>query len=327
MDIFRLESTKEKLKEIYDRGLGQTDPYWNLGYPILTNVVCDLVQGLWFVIAPENVGKSQFQINLGYNVLRNNDNAFWMDFALDDNTYNRTGYLLACVGDLPISLIKRAGSAPEDQKDFRKQAFAKFIKDYGSRWSLFSDDGKTQWAFNIFDALDIHQLIGMARAQIGDDAKLFVTIDGFHDVRISSAGAEETVQQKHKSQVLKAAANKFNALICCTAQTRKDSRSRNLTSDIMKGEDTPVFDAMVVSHLYSDVNHNRNLADIWWEDDASPGLKLPVHELDILKNKGGPEKRVIFYNHLPMKCWDYEVDEDYQEVYREMVFKKIKKKN
>jgi hypothetical protein len=324
--IFDGDVTKKRFNKVFKKGLQQSEPYWNFGFPILTSVLGDLERGLWFVVAPENVGKSQFQINLGHNVLKYNERGYWLDFALDDNAGNRIGYLLACTGDMPISLVKRAGDAPEDQKLLRFEAFNTFLKAYKSRYCLFSEDGDDDLTCNIFDASVVYDLIGKAREDIGPDAKLFVTIDGFHDLMLSSAGAEETVQQKHKSQILKKAANQHNALICCTAQTRKDSRKRNITADIMKGEDTPAFDAMVISHLYSDVNHDRDLADIWWEDAQFPGVKLPVHELDILKNKGGSEKRVIFYNHLPMKCWDYEVDNDYQQVYREMIFKKLKKK-
>ena len=265
---------------------------------------------------------SQFLVNLGNNILKNNPTAYWLDLALDDYLDNRIGYLLACAGDLPISLVKRVGDAPDEQKQIRKKVFEQFLIKNGGRYQLLSDDGKTNLPVNIFDVNAVSSLIEQARSKIGASAKLFVSIDGFHDLRISSGGSEETVQQKNKSQVLKNAANKHNALIVMTAQTRKDSRSRNLTPDVLKGEDTPVYDAVVITHLYSDVNHNRNLADIWWEDDAHPGTKLPVHEVDILKNKVGNWKGVLFYTHIPSRCQDYEVNEEYQEIYREILLKK-----
>lgn len=326
MSLFSGDDTKKQLEGIYKAGLEKKEPYWNFGYPILSKCVCDLESGLWFVVAPENVGKSQFQVNLGYNVLKYNSDAYWLDFMLDNSATNRYSYLLACAGGLPISLITCAGDAPEEQKGFRKEVIGKFGKEYGDRYRLIAEDKDNDYDFNIFDVNVIAKLVGEARQGIGKDAKLFVTIDGFHDVIVSSAGSEETTQQKHKSQTLKKVCNKFNALICCTAHTRKDSRKRNLTADIMKGEDTPLFDSMVVSHLYSDYNYNREAADIWWDSTEEPGIKLPVHELDILKNKAGPDKKVIFYNHYPSRCCDYEVDEDFQDIYRQMIFKKIKKK-
>src|SRR5579872_1210854 len=105
MDLFSGETTDKQLASVFKRGLEKKAPYWNFGYPILTQCVCDLESGLFFIVAPENVGKSQFQVNLGYNVLRCNENTYWLDFMLDNNTANRISYLLACAGDLPIGLV------------------------------------------------------------------------------------------------------------------------------------------------------------------------------------------------------------------------------
>lgn len=324
--IFDAERTKAQLKVVRDQGLQQSEPYWDFGYPILSETLCDLKRGLWFLVAPENVGKSMFQINLGYNVLKSNEKGYWLDFSLDDSVEDRLGYLLACTGDLPISLIRRAGAAPEEQKQLREQAMVDYFKKYGNRYCLIGIEESKEGVDNdnIYDINHIVSRIELARQQLPEDAKLFVTVDGFHDLN-SNGYSEETSLQKYKSQRLKRCASETNSLIVLSAHTRKDSRRRSITADVMKGEDTPAFDSKVISHLYSDVNLNRESADVWWEDNEQPNKKLPVHELDILKNKGGPDKKVIFYNYLPAKCWDYEVSEEFQEVYREMVFRKIKK--
>ncbi|HYT43156.1 MAG TPA: hypothetical protein VEP90_12495, partial [Methylomirabilota bacterium] len=308
--IFDSERTKAQLKAVRDQGLQQSEPYWDFGYPILNETLCDSKRGLWFIVAPENVGKSMFQINLGYNVLKSNEKGYWLDFSLDDSVEDRLGYLLACTGDLPISLIRRAGDAPEDQKQLREQAIVTYFKKYGSRYCLMgvSDDEK----YNSDDIYDVNRVVDrirLARQQLNDvdiEAKLFVTIDSFHDLN-SPGHSEELSLQKYKSQLLKRCASETNSLILLSAHTRKDSRRRSITADVMKGEDTPAFDCKVISHLYSDVNLNRDTADIWWEDHEQPNKKLPIHELDILKNKWGSEKKVIFYNYMPSRCWDYEV--------------------
>jgi replicative DNA helicase len=325
--LFDAKRTKQQLLAVYKQGLLQSEPYWNFGYPVLNQVVCDLKRGLWFLIAPENVGKSMFMLNLGYNVLKHNEKGYWLDFSLDDSTEDRIGYLLARTGDMPISLVKRAGAAPQEEKEKRQQAFQAFNQNYGDRYcleALTDADVDQDEDLSFFTVERICRLIGEARKELGEDAKLFVTVDGFHD--LETAASDECERQKRKSQMLKKCSSKFNALVLLSAHTRKDSRRRNMTADIMKGEDTPAFDGKIISHLYSDVNLNRDLADVYWEDEAQPGMKLPVHELDILKNKGGHEKRVIFYHYLPSRCWDSEADADLQELYQGMIFKKAHQK-
>lgn len=321
-ELFSPKRTEKQLGTIYQKGLAQADPYWNFGYPILTHALADLERGLWLITSPENVGKSIFQVNLGYNVLTHSTDTFWLDFSIDDETRSRVGYLIARVGDIPISLVKRAGAAPDEEKEKRRLAFKDFNTKYGERYHLIavSDDGEDV----SFEVDNICNTIKAARQKIGPTPKLLVTIDGFHDMHITADS--ECDRQKKISQFVKRTANEANALIAVTAQTRKDSRKRNLTADIIKGEDTPVFDAKVITHLYSDVNFKRESADIWWESEEHPNIKLPVHELDILKNKAGGIKKVIFYNCYPDKAWDFEVSKDYQEVYQQIIFKKSKEK-
>lgn len=290
------------------------------------------VEGTHNFIGGEDIflHNSMWQLNLAYNVLQNNPDSYWLDFSLDDSVERRLGYLLARTGEIPISLIHRAGDASDEEKALRKAAFATFLKEYGERYHLEGisshvkkdAEGNEITPITRYSAELITRLVQQARKQVGEKAKLLVTVDGFHDVELDAPYQDENDRQKKKSAEFKRSASRDNALYVMTAHCRKDSRSRNQTADIMKGDDSVIYDAMVTTHLFSDVNLNRDNATVYWQMEENPNLMMPVLELDILKNKAGGWKGVIFYNYNPARCHAFEVDELQQDVYRSFIFGK-----
>src|SRR5207247_1435866 len=120
----------------------------------------------------------------GYNVLQHNEDAYWLDFSLDDSVEDRLAYLMARAGGLPIDLIVQAGNATTDEKLKRKSTFEKFHEKFATRYHLFgisdqSEDEEEET--NSFSAQWITKTVAQARQQVGPDAKLFVTVDSFHD--------------------------------------------------------------------------------------------------------------------------------------------------
>lgn len=323
--VFDREITNNQLEYLYSKGLQQAEPYWNFGWPLLQESLPELQSGLWFVIAPENVGKSQFMKNLGFGALLHEPDCYWLDFQLDDSVENSGSYLLARSGDIPISLVKRAGEASDADKDKRKQGFRSFLDTYGDRYRVMGVSAQQEDAEGTFrfSAEWIGRFINLARKQIGPEKKLLVTIDGFHDIDLEEKLDNENSSQKRKSQILKRDSAKANALIIMSAHCRKDSRRRGMTSDILKGDDAPLYDAMVISHLYSDVGFNRDGASVFWTDVEDPEQRMmPVLELDILKNKCGAYRGVRFYNFDPRRCLVWEADNDTQNLYRSYLYAK-----
>lgn len=316
------ERLRQQLMAVYQRGLTQSAPYWDFGWPLLTAAVPELRSGLFYVASPENVGKSMWLVNAGYQILQHNPDALWLDFSLDDSVDKRIGYLMARVGRLPISLVHRAALAEEILKKERQAAFRGFLKEFGARVHL---EGSSLTQLDPpepdvrYTAEYIGKAIEAARAA-NPAAKLLVTIDGFHDLALEARYQDENDRQRQKSQHLKRVAANEGALIMMSCHCRKESRRRGMSPDVIKGDDSLLYDAEVVAHLYSDVNLNRDNAVVFWFDAAQGDRRLPVHELDLLKNKAGAFKGVLFYNYLPERCWDVEVDPSTQEVYRAYIF-------
>jgi replicative DNA helicase len=325
VEVFDAAATRGQLKYVYERGLLQGDPYWNFGWPMLNDAVPELTAGTVFIIAPENVGKSMFMLNLGYGTLLADPNVFWLDFSLDDSVENRYGYLMARAGQMPIALVKRAGEASEEEVALRKQAFGDFNRLYAGRYRCIGVSAQQNDAESVFrySAEWIGRYITYARKQIGADKKLLVTIDGFHDIDLEERAEDDNSKQAAKSRILKRDAAKANALLVMSAHCRKDSRRRGMTSDILKGDDSALYDAAVICHLYSDVGFNRDGATVFWTDENDVEQRLmPVLELDVLKNKAGGFRGVRFYPFDPRRAFVWEADEGTQSLYRGYIYAK-----
>ena len=321
--VFDAAVTKAQLKYVYDRGLTQGEPYWNFGWPFLNESVPELVAGTVFIIAPENVGKSMFMKNLGFSAMHADGDVYWLDFTLDDSVENSYGYLMARAGELSISLVKRAAEASEEDVERRKTAFGSFQKKYGARYTCKGVSAQQDDAEGVFrySAEWIGRYINYARKQIGPDKKLLVTIDGFHDVDLEERAEDDNSKQAAKSRILKRDAAKANALVVMSAHCRKDSRRRGMTSDILKGDDSALYDAAVICHLYSDVGFNRDNATVFWTDpEDQEGRLMPVLELDVLKNKAGGFRGVRFYPFDPRRAFIWEADEETQSLYRGYIY-------
>jgi hypothetical protein len=322
--LFDRERLKQQLAAVFRRGLTRAEPYWNFGWPLLTRAIGDLQSGLFYIAAPENVGKSMWMLNAGYQILRHNPDALWIDLSLDDSVEKRIGYLMALVAQVPISVIHRAAEADLALKERRRQAFDRFLKEHGKRLHLLGSS-----AIDLdppepdvrYTAERVREIVESARAA-NPAAKLFVTIDGFHDLGLAARFQDENDRQRQKSQLLKSVAANEAALIMMSCHCRKDSRSRGLSPDVIKGDDTVLYDAEVVAHLYSDLNHNRENATLYWFEEKQPDVKRPIHELDLLKNKSGDFKGTLFYHYVPERCWDVEAHTDQQELYRASLFAK-----
>lgn len=320
MEMFDSDRLKSQLNYLYKSGLEQAEPHWNFGFPLLSAAFPTLKSGLWFLVANENVGKSMFMINVGLNVLENDPDAYWLDFSLDDNAEKRLANVIARYGDITINLVRQAGNASEESQAVRKSGFQNFIKNYSSRYHLVGVSSLQEDPIQSVEA--ITAVITEARDSLGPDKKLFVTIDGFHDILLEEYAEDTNAKLGKISSSLKTNANLTDSLHLISIHTPKNNRGRGLTGDALKGEGRIRYDAELITHLYSDVEANRGKADVYWLKEDEPGVLMPVHELDIIKNKAGDQKGVFFYRYWPAKCLDQEFEEEEQTLYRSYLFAK-----
>lgn len=321
-EIFSKSHIKFHLNKLYNHGLKQKEPYWNFGYPVFTSMFPSLRTGLMYLVAPENVGKSMLQINLGMGALLTDPNVYWLDFSLDDTLEDRKSYLLARFGGLPINLVKQTMNATDEELAIREAAFINFGENYSDRYRDFGISSLVQDEELRITAETVSDLVAEARAQIGPTAKLLVSIDSFHDLAICEKVYDDNEKLARKSSILKASSTVSDCLYILTAHSRKGSRGRDVTLDALKGTVDTGYDAKVALHIYSDVHANYGNASIFWTDLDNPLRKLPVHEVRIIKNKAGSARTILFFNYLPDNCVDFEVDEEQQKLYRECVFSK-----
>lgn len=307
------------LVDLYARGLEQSEPYWNFGWPRLTEAFPTLRSGLGLIFSSENVGKSMVVANWGLQALRHNADAYWLEFSLDDSRDYRLGYILAAYGGIPIDLVHLAGHRDEATRAQRTAAFSGFTRDFGQRYRLFAPSQDTHEPA-LTDVDWITAQVAQARAELGPDAKLFVTVDSFHDVEVNERFTDEARQQKLKAKRFKESAAASDAFYLMTAHQNKHNRGRGANSDLMKGEGSLKFQALIVMALYCEVADKRALADIYHTHPDCENDKLPVLELTVLKNKTGSFRDVLFYEAFQSQCQIEEASPENQDYYRDCIF-------
>jgi hypothetical protein len=318
--VFDPDLTRKQLLYLDQIGREQSKPYWNFGYDRLTEAVPTLRAGLFFIVAVQNTGKSAFLTNLGYNLLAHNPDCYWLDFTLDDSQEKRNSYLIARVGNLPINLIRIAGLATEEEKVKRKAAFVQFSKQYRRRYRAIGVSSNPDLEEEVDYSLRwILKKVADARAEIGEDMKLVVSVDSFYDVDVSGNAEDENRRLALKSAAFKRSAAENDCLYILSAHTRKDSNYRGATLDVLKGEGKIAFDANVAIHLYSDVGLYGENADICWYLDGDQQKKYPVIEGRLLKNKEGEQGRTLFFDYLPPHCYLSQPEQETEAAYMEMV--------
>ena len=330
-EVFSKEYAEKQLLAFHDSGFEQASHYWNFGYEQLTQAVPTLREGLFHIFAPENVGKSQAVLNIGYGALTNDEDVYWLDFSLDDGEEDRLSYLMARAGKITINLAKQAAEATPEEKQQRHEAIKEFYQTYGERYRLFSDSSRSDDDEDEPEGFQytiewITRIVGWARDEIGPEKKLLVTIDSFHDVGLQARHADEMDRLSQLSVAFKKSSKQSDCLYLFSTQTRKDSRKRNVTPDALLGCARILFDARVMVYAYSDVNLNQNKASVFWVDQDKPTELQPVLELHFKKNKAGSFKGVALLEHERDTATLREPDAGTRAYYQQCLYASDKKK-
>lgn len=227
--------------------------------------------------------------------------------------------------DKPIGYILNAGNLSNEQKIERKSLFLDFAKEWCYRYRPYASD-LDESGMPLYvprSVQEVTSIMRKAREELGPDALILCTIDGFHDLSYTGRSNDENERQRNKSILLKTTAHDTNILLLATAQARKGSRGHGVDADILKFDNSVLFDAVIVLTLYSDVAANKSNAEIYWERDKK---QLPVFEVTVQKNKVGSYRGSIFYYALTEHALVLECPDEDQDYYQQLVFPASAKK-
>ena len=288
------------------------------GYDCIDNAFGGgLYPGSIMIAGDSNLGKTALLSNLAWNVIKNNNDVYVMDFSLDDSMPDKLSRMVACSGQIVINAVK----TPLKYQNYplmimrRKKAIIELrnmtdkYRAYDSSFSTFVEDISKE----IVDKLiyfDSHKI----------NKKVVVFIDNFHDMDLKE---QPNLSSKDKFDTLaqwcQDFSTKYNITIICSAELKKLNGTRRPQLDDMRESVKIKYSAKAVLLVYNEVHYKGEGANIYYSVKNNP-YKQPIFEVHFAKNKYGTYKGRNFFEFYPDMAYLKESDPQAQKTYTSIVY-------
>lgn len=295
--------------------------FLDYGWPLLNEALLGLDHGVVLIASPPNQGKSALLLNTYSQVIEHNPDVFVLDFSLDDSFEDRVRNAIARMAKIPINWVKLPSGIPDEAKQARRDAYAKWHTTFAHQLQII-DETELEGKARNFSS--IKACVEEYRAKLPPFIKLFVAIDGFHNIVADGFRGDDNQIQKYLSAEIKNMAERNRCVVFATTHTPKGSMKRGLDQDAVLGAGRATYDAKAIGTIFSDYKVNRGNAEIFHDMvlPHSPGIttRLPVIELDITKNKAGSFSDVIFFKFVPEYAYVEEADDKWQVSWKKQLY-------
>jgi replicative DNA helicase len=259
-----------------------------------------LQPALYVLAGQPNIGKSMLALQLAWNVIQNNENAYVIYFAIDDPDVTILPRLMAIDQRIPINVAKIPAKYADNPILMEKR-----------------DKGLTalRRTVNRFKLLDkkfgysAEYMIQVARAhkakfeaisqETGEPPKqLAIFIDNLYDVRTEEKAKDPQLNLQIVSEKLDEFCETDLVPIFCTGELKKLNGVRRPILDDLKDTIELQYDASAVMLCYNEVQVKGERADVYHQILGKDG-KQPVLEVHVAKNKLGEHHGRMFYHMYP----------------------------
>lgn len=327
LDMSQLPNLSASMQEVKHLDEAAPERFIDYGSPLLNHATLGLDQGVMLIAAPPNVGKSTLLTNMYINVLDLNPGAIVLDFSLDDSRQDRIRNAVASLAKLPINYVKLPNSdgVTDDMRTARSTAYMMWGALAGSRLRIIDEtdfDNKGRFLSTITEVV---KRVADNAQKNAPGTKVVVVVDGFHNIHVDSGNRMDVNERlAYLSTQLKGLCADTNSIMLASAHTAKGNNRRRLDSDVIKGASDTGYDARIICHVFSDYKANRSMAKVYHDaclpHDPTAVKRLPVIELDVVKNKCSNFSDIIFFKHIPEYASIEEADPTYQNAWKSLVY-------
>lgn len=289
---FRLASPAEmesKIGQVYTKGLKQAQRFVDFGSELWNLATQGMEYGMFYLAGAPNMGKSAIITSKYLDILAANEDVDVLDFTLDETIGRRLHRVAANLARLRINDIAIAGSLDENAKFRRAEAF-NLLSSYAAKGRLV-----------ISESADVRLLveeIKQFRQRIDPERKLVVTLDGVHNVGVQGNFYNQLREQEEIGKRLEEASKENRAIIMASAHIVKSHGQRNFSYDDLKGTGYFTYGASIIGMVFCEVKVRRNAAQVFWMLDGR-NEKMPIIELNVVKNKESEFNGIIFHTFVP----------------------------
>jgi len=284
------------------------------GFKLLDEKLSGIQPGFAILAADSNTGKSSFLLTVIYNATIH-DNAYGLYFSLDDSSWDLIPRLVSASKKIPINSVRIPSQYIEfDNIIERRSEGIKEVYNAVRRFKIM-DMNQVRNIDEIEEEIEKHLEYCEA-----NNKKLFVGIDGFHDIQPTERFSDINQKYIHLSTRLNEIAEKLKVPIWCTGKLKKMSiaKARPDLNDIKYANEI-VYDAKLIMVLYNEVGKDGNNAGIYFTTNEKPG-KQPVLEVRFIKNKLSSYKKNLYYEFLTDYALFNEASENDVEFYDDILY-------
>lgn len=265
------------------------------GFSRLTDRLEGLQPGLYMVSAAPNVGKTALCTQLAWQIADCNPTAFCMYATLDDNPDIVVQRLAAHLTGLPIRIVRNPRAYAHDGQLLQTRHIGiRVLREAADRFIVPSAVQST----------DVDKMLEYATSYLvwadATDAErkdLVLFVDNFYDLTCEIGGDNSNVQAEYIADRLKQFAMRQSVPVVCTGELRKLNGPKRPTLDDAKGAGGIGYAAQVVLGVYNEVGQRNEAAKVYW--NAADGNKMPILEVQFLKNKLSSFKGRLLYQFVP----------------------------
>jgi replicative DNA helicase len=299
------------------------------GMNSLNKVFEGLNTGIHLIAGQPNIGKSTLCLQLAWAIARANTalddkhrhKAYVIYFSLDDNDTDLMPRIVAMQENMPINVVK----SPEKYKHetgmmIKRTAGMRKIKDSIKHFKML--DGKDGTSLEFIQE-QITKHITALKA-IDPTYKVVAFIDNFHDIEVTNMNFsnDDNAKYSYISEELDKICTLYDMPIICTAEFRKLNSHRRPTIDDIRSAGKIAYKAKAIMLCYNAVGVRGESADVYFQREDDPdlrGLKQPVLEVKIGKNKFESYKGRLFFEFFPERAFVKEATHESAERYNAMV--------
>jgi DNA primase catalytic core len=275
----------------------------HMGWPILTEKMEGLQNGLYLIGGRSNIGKSTMCLSLARNlILHNPDQVFVLYFSIDDNTNRVLPRILADYSGIeinvlsnPIHKIRNNAAFTQEQRlllEKKRDEAVHHLRWLSNSWAI-KDVGEGR-------SLEYMEKVIRMYKTIAKKKQLVVFIDNLHKMTSDSKGKEQREKFTYISEGLKRLINVYDIPLVATVEIRKmQDRLAWPTEEDIKETIDLVYDSDVVFMLHNEYTLIEDSAKTKLYHVTDEGVVLPIIGLWARKNKMSDFKGRSYYKFYP----------------------------
>lgn len=268
----------------------------NTLFPLLTEKLDGLQNGLILVAAEENVGKSAFVLSLALNVIKANPRkVFVLYFGLDLNNRTLVARSLANISGLPINACSRPKTHPlmlSNDENVKKRSEAEnYLMSLNDSFSIKDEN-------HIRSIEEMERLIKVYRKAY-PDKQILTIVDSLNKINASTKRDTRDLYM-YISDRLKKWSTWFDIPVIAISELRKLSHpgARPTNDDIKEVSDLK-YDANVTLLLYNELHSRRTHENVFVDKNS---VVQPIVEVTVYKNNLSDFKGTLYYKFYTNIC-------------------------